>query len=262
MNKFFCALLNFSWLSTGVALASSISIPVHALPALQLDLLGGTYDTSEESVITSVNKSTLFAYCDLSKPNCFSQPYYVSIAVIPKGTNTDFGSFIFNGQTYIKNDLTFGTPPLDDIDLGATDAGDLASHGVFETLFTQVSFNFNSSKTRSAVNVQDLPGTDPTKNLGKGLAYAGFNFDVSGLKDGYDLHFDLYSEQVVQCAKKKPNCTSGDVDVDQFAPFSHDATAKNPPNNVPAQEVPEPNLMMGLVAVGLGAMTTRRQKLF
>ena len=92
------------------------------------------------------------------------------------------------------------------------------------------------------MNVQDnasLAGVDfgynPTTSAkdpnGDALYWVAFTVDVSGLADGYSIHFDLYNTDVRDCRGKEACSTV--VSADDFAPFSHDAQsggdARRPP---------------------------------
>ena len=54
------------------------------------------------------------------------------------------------------------------------------------------------------------------------MNYVDFMVDATGLLDGYNLHFDLYTYE------------AGNRRVTEFAPFSHDAGTST--------EIPEPSL--------------------
>lgn len=223
-----------------------------ATPSLQLDIFGpGTfYDDGStsyvaspdgETVLSGSDTFTLYAYGNTTNgngdPASLDLQHFISVAVVPKGTNTEFGSFDIAGNTYMASDLTFGTPPIE-----ATSNPILGGHGVFETLFLEVGFYFDPQITRSDVNVQTSPGTDPTTNPGDAIAYVPFAVDTSGLLDGFELHFDLYNINV-----KK----NGDITLGDFAPFSHDAGTSG--DTPPFVRVPEPGTLaifsLGLVLI-------------
>ena len=243
------------------------SVSAYATPTLQLDIANGAYNWGDESVVTNSNSFNLYAYALTANGSGtvadFSKEYYVSIAILGQGVSstTDFGSFVFDGITY-SNDtssshaLVYGAPPLDDVDLGIWDSGDLQKHGVFPTLYTQTGFYFDTSKTRNEVNVQDTPGTPISS--GDAIAYQGFTVDTSGMKSGYELHFDLYNEDIIKSE------TTGDitnVDVGDFAPFSHDAETVPSDIPVPPQGfVPEPQTL-ALFGLGLIGLIAARRKI-
>ena len=208
-----------------------------AIPSLQLDILGGTYDWSTQTIVANGNSFTLFAYLQPTSSNTLSDTYYISAAVIPSLSNTaggyDLGSFSINGSTIdVTRDMVYGIPPLE-ANL-ARDPGDLAPHGVYTTYFTETGFSFTSTQQTSAYNTQLLTGRGLVD--GTGMYYVAFNIDTSGLNDGYQIHFDLYNTSAR---------SGGDIDVNNlFAPFSHDAESS---------KVPEPAtvLLLGSGLVGL-----------
>ena len=179
----------------------------------------------------------------------------------------DFGSFDFGGVTYDMNDVVYGVPPLEaNLD---HDPGDLSTHGVYPTLFIQHQFKFSSTQTTASVNTQDTPGYNPVSNPGDDLYYMLFDVDMSNLTGSFGLHFDLYNTSLsvtTVCVtppkpagwkgkwKPAPVCTTtptGDVDKNDFAPYSHDAMM-----------VPEPAPLL-LLGLGLSAVyfSTRRRLL-
>ena len=143
----------------------------------------------------------------------------------------------------VTGNMVYGIPPLETYI--AKDPGDLRTHNIFETYFTEFQFNFDQEKQISDYNTQDraIDGVAiPT--TGTGLYWMAFNVDVSSLASGYDIHFDLYSE--------KARC-GGDIDINQFAPFSHDAQSGGAP-------VPEPGtiVLLGAGLLGLAIYGKRR----
>src|SRR6185295_1399356 len=97
-------------------------------------------------------------------------------------------------------------------------------------------FHFNTAPvTQSGVyNTQDHAGQGPS--AGTGMYYKAFTIDVSNLSNPYRIHFDLYNTAL----------KSGDEDVTEFAPFSHDAESRPA---TPPVHVPEPN-SASLLATG------------
>ena len=126
-----------------------------ALPTLQLGIEGGTYnfgastnDCDTETTCASSTAFTLYALVDADKVSItnngsgFSeQSFRVSAAVAPAlsdGDTTDYGSFDFDGTAVdVTADMTFGSPPLDDLDA----SGLISPHGIFDTYFRSICRN-------------------------------------------------------------------------------------------------------------------------
>ena len=232
------ALIGMSALCLIIGLMAS---KAYALPGLQLDISGGFYDTTTETIMTTSDTFTLYALLDTTKFTAAERldTYYISVALTPQtSSSASLGSFLFgpSGGTMttvdVTSGMTYGLPPLEGA-LATKDAGDLAKHSVYPTYFKEFAFTFDPSKTAIAYNTQDNPGGF---QAGSGsLLYAAFQVDKTLLNSPYQLHFDLYSTQVF---------TSGDEDIKYFAPFSHDA----------GTTVPEPTslLLLGSGLAGIG----------
>jgi hypothetical protein len=233
-----------------VALAVVLAAtPVRAVPSLQLDILGGTYvGGTDETVYATGNNFHLFAFMQgLS----LTDNYFLSMALVPPtAVGGNYGSFTVNGGSAINvtSGMDYGNPPVDNIAslLNPADAGDLPPHGVFPTYFTEQKFKFSASNVSGQYDTQSTPGLGNIALSAKNMYYAEFVFDISGLAKGTGLHMDLYSETV--CGSVNPkNCSSAsDIDVNKFAPFSHDAQGM-------VTTIPEPETYAMLLA-GLGLM--------
>jgi hypothetical protein len=215
-----------------------------AYPMLQLDIGGGVYDLTTETIVGTSNPFTLYAILTPQHNATTSQinalladTYYISVALTPMTAplGGSLGSFAFNGTTVdVTSDMSYGVPPME-ANL-AFDANDLSKHSIFPTYFREFGFTFSAFNTGLAYNTADDPGGLTT---GSGAYYAAFDVDSTGLAAGYNLHFDLYNTDVRQ---------GTDIDVDDFAPFSHDAECCT-------QKVPEPGtlLLLGSGVIGWGA---------
>lgn len=221
------------------------STSAYAIPSLQLDIQGGTYDTLDQTIFATGDSFTLYALLLPGSSNSLSDDYYISAALRPitgqpGGT---FGSFTFDGTTVnVTADMRYGVPPLEDY--LSKDPGDLSRHGIFDTYFTQFKFQFSGSNVTQAYNSQDDAGQGPTAySTGDKMYYQSFQVDTSLLAAGYSIHFDLYNTKLGR--------GTGDIDVNKFAPFSHDANSTT--------SVPEPTTML-LLGFGLVALAGVRRR--
>lgn len=232
--------------------------PSHAIPTLQLDTANGWYDDTTDTIMSPGKVFTLYAYLIPDSKNLLSDRYYVSMAVEPMiESSATLGSFNFNeaapgsssNTIDVTTDMVYGVPPIENIvSLQGWDTGDLPKHGMFPTYFYEYEFGFNDLYRINAYNTQDRAISDGLISLtydgaGATMYYAAFNVDTTNLSNDYVIHFDLYNT-----ALKK----GGDIDVTQFAPFSHDAQSTN-------VSVPEPSLALLLGSGFTGLWLWRRR---
>lgn len=245
----------------------------HAIPELQLDVAGGYYDYSTETIVASDNAFTLFAYLiPESLINDVSGYYYISAAISPKTgpADSNLGIFKFNNQTIrVTEDMTYGVPPLEAIctlypEKCATqnfDSGDLEKHSVFPTFFSEFRFQFAEENLISQYNTQDRAKSDDSIDLASydgplsmrkfnGMYFAAFTVDISGLDPEYTLHFDLYNTTI-----KTKRIT--DIDINEFAPFSHDAESGH--STLPAPE-PSTLILLGAGLAGISLFARKKRK--
>jgi len=237
------------WTLGAVSMASAVDGP-HL--QLDIDATNVFYNTTTSSVATTDSTFTLYAYLNptgqFDIDALLADTYYVSIALSPQTgpTHGSYGSFDVDGTTVqVTQDMTYGTPPLEGSSV--SDPGDLPTHSIFPTFFTEVAIQFNALDQTTPYNTQDTRFADGFDDTGSGMYFVAIEIDKTNLNPDLQLHFDLYNTAVVECGRN-PNCVPGDIDLDDqpyaFAPFSHDAETV----------IPEPTGLLlfsaGLMVVG------------
>ncbi len=233
-----------------------------AVPTLQLGIAGGTYDNATETIIASSNSFSLYAYLIPDTGNPINDIYALSMAVTPQvNSPASLGSFTVNGDVIdVTSGMTYGIPPLDATveTTNGGDSHDLSSHSIFPTYFAETTFSFSALSQSGIFNTAENPSFGPQG--GAGMYFAKFYIDVTNLDKDYAIHFDLYNTKLITCKPKDKKCVSGNLDVTQFAPFSHDAqSGPGGDGGVPPSETPEPAPMF-LLGLGLLGMAWMRRK--
>jgi len=241
----------------------AVSNWANAIPTLQLGIAGGTYDSSTDTVIASTSSFSLYAYLIADTRNPLGDIYTVSMALSPQvDSAADLGSFTVNGDPIdVTSGMIYGVPPLDATveTTPGGDSEDLQTHGMFPTFFIERSFSFSAGDQSAPFDVEENPSFGPQP--GTGMYFKKFDVDVTNLDEAYSIHFDLYNtapitEETCTGRGQAKVCTTtvtGELDITEFAPFSHDAQS-GPGDGGGGGEVPEPAslLLIGLGLVGLG----------
>lgn len=173
----------------------------NAVPILQLDTVGGSYDHQTQDSVISDTQYGLTAILNekyLNNPinGSLTDSFYISFALVSEfiSGSGDYGSFTINGnEIAVTEDMIWGTPPSED--------DDIAGHGIYDTWYYQYLFNFSDAEYQLLYDAEW--DTYPGDQYGY---FMTFDVDVSNLIDGIDLHHDLYN-----------------LDGSLFAPMSHDA---------------------------------------
>lgn len=247
-------------LSASVLLASGVS--AYAVPTLQLDIESAntTYDNTTQTVVTDDATFEVQAYAwGDTAPNLVDTGvwYYLSVALTPKGSNvapSAFGDLVTVDGVTLSSlaPMEYGKPPIATVD------NELASHGIYDTTYYQIAFQFDPTQKVATYNTQD--GT--AANDGTNMYGRYFDVDASGLSADYGIHFDLYT---YGSTTKGKNTVTG---ITEFAPFSHDAEylAGGQPMCNPQLEECDPNIPVSepsaLLLLGAGLMGLGLRKRF
>lgn len=229
--------------AVGAATLVGLMPLAQAQPTFQLDADPGVYvGGGEESTVSTSETFTLYALFNLPQTyvsGAEDQNFYIVTSLVPSidEPGADLGSFSVNGENVnVTADMSFSTPD------------GIAPHGVFPTYHRQFQFAFDLDQEATPYNVQDDEGV-PVPDDGTGFLWQAFDVDLSGLADGYTIHFDLIGTYGVRQGQ------TGVRLVTETAPFSHDVTGGRP--DEPPGTVPDGGttlLLLGSVLAGFGSV--------
>src|SRR3990172_2226230 len=60
------------------------AVNVQAIPTLQLDIGGGSYDSSTDTIVSANSSFTIYAYLITNSHNSLGDTYYISAALSPR----------------------------------------------------------------------------------------------------------------------------------------------------------------------------------
>jgi PEP-CTERM motif len=216
----------------------------YAIPTLQSDIGGGTYNSSPnpvgncsgETTCAANQQFTLYAlYTPGGNAPSPNDTYFISAALEPATTtaNPNLGSFLFGGNAInVTTDMTAGTP------------NGLPPHGAFPTFFKEFSFTFAGASNATPYDVSQVVGTHTGPSGSGTMLYVSFSVDTTNLDTTKQLHFDLY--HFCPATGGTGFCRNHPNAVDQFAPFSHDAESLLGGGG-PGAPVPEPSTWLLLI---------------
>lgn len=218
----------------------------NAVPDLQLFIDGATYDLDTQTWVLATTGSVDLYVISANEAHT---GVIVSMALSGFGQFEDpTGLVSVTGFDNSPTSWDWGFAPIASVDFW-DGSDDLPRHSIFPTWYAEVNTD-DYNMSQMVGDVQPGPDFwDPTIN-GPGPANAEGQFKVFSLSIdaplGTSVHFDAYTLM--------ENGFLSDLVIDEFAPFSHDASTTI---------VPEPGTIMlmstGLLGLGLSAIRRRKR---
>ena len=217
---------------------------VQAVPVLQLYIDGATYDDATQTWITTETSYELYVIGMGSLDNVT-----LSLALEGLGETDDpsAASVDIDGTGYPTGSWAYGYAPLsNEVEAWNSGKTDLQKHSVYPSWYTEFGLgSFTNQGGIGNVNHDDALDEDdpywlPTEGYISSNHQGWFQSYRIDITPGYAVHFDLYT-------------LNGDGTIDEFSPFSHDASGG---------EIPEPATMLlfGIGLAGAGVVRKLRKR--
>lgn len=223
---------------------------VQAVPTLQLYIDGATYDDVTQTWITTASSFDLYVIGMGSMDNVMLS---MALEGLSESDDPSVASVDIDGIPYPTSSWEYGYAPLSN-EVKAWNGGrsDLQKHSVYPSWYTEFGL-INDVGGSAFTNEGGIGNVNPDDANANGDPYwlptdgyissqqqgwfQSYQIDISG---GFAVHFDLYT-------------LNGDGTIDQFAPFSHDASGG---------EIPEPATMLlfGMGLAGAGVVRKLRKR--
>ena len=219
---------------------------VQAVPTLQLYIDGATYDDVTESWVTSASSFDLYV---IGKGDLNNVTLSMALQNVGEFDDPAAAAVNIDGTSYPTDSWTYGYAPLSNV-ASSWDGGDedLQKHDIYPAWFTEFGLgNFTTQGGIGDVNVDSATAHDdpfwlPTQGYINSEHDGWFQSYHIEISDGYAVHFDAFT-------------LDERGRVDQFNPFSHDATGGG-------DKIPEPATMLlfGMGLAGAGVIRKLRQR--
>ena len=166
-----------------------VSTAASAVPVLQLDIAGGSYDNGDETIVTSADSFTVYAYAtpsgNMRRSSILGQTYYLSDRADARDGRRWCGArFVHRERPRLRRDGRHDVRRAADRSerhRRASMAVISASTAIYSTHFVEIPFTFSAANRSGEYNTADDAGQGPI--AGNDMYYAAFTVDKSLLDD-------------------------------------------------------------------------------